>query len=491
MRCERRQRQRLTGAAGWVEVQLEADPESLPIDAFRPEYRDHVAADRVHLASIRTSLQGLSASSDPKLVMLKGLLDASPSQKIAVFAGYGETFRYLNALPEVVGGRSRVTVIGSESDPDSRLQALSRFCPETVVRPGYVPPDGEVDLLLSTDVLSEGQNLQQAAQVISYDMPWNPQRVVQRYGRVIRLKSPHERVTLTTMLPSPGELETLLGLEATVRRKILSASVFRNGRRGHRRNRASGAPSICRSTDRGRCRTPRGRWRRSWWGICRRRTACRVDACHEGACAIAGSALGVGAAFRQGPSVPSRGGGGIFFACRAQGRRYWRYVDTTDIVLSEEAEMLRRINPGDAPPSDPQGTDLEASWKAAVATILDEHNRLADPRAEAERLGPAQRWALDLLRDPTVSLPDGATRADESSSVERSPTVRQALSRVRDDVQRASISRDEAARRIVAVVDDYGLQVVPPAPPLEPIMEDDVGVVCWMAVLAPGAATSL
>src|SRR5437660_8097970 len=81
-------------------------------------------------------------------------------------------------------------------------------------------------MLLSTDVLSEGQNLQQAQAVISYDMPWNPQRVVQRYGRVIRLKSPHERVRLTTMLPVPGELEALLGIEATIRRKILSASVF-------------------------------------------------------------------------------------------------------------------------------------------------------------------------------------------------------------------------------------------------------------------------
>src|SRR5205807_6274135 len=123
-------------------------------------------------------------------------------------------------------GRSRVTVVGSETDPDTRLQALARFCPETVVREGYRPPEGEVDLLLSTDVLSEGQNLQQAAHVISYDMPWNPQRVVQRYGRVIRLKSPHLRVTLITMLPEPGELETFLRLEATVRRKIVAAGVF-------------------------------------------------------------------------------------------------------------------------------------------------------------------------------------------------------------------------------------------------------------------------
>ncbi len=48
--------------------------------------------------------------------------------------------------------------------------------------------------MIATDVISEGQNLQQAQAVISYDMPWNPQRVVQRNGRVIRLKSPHDEV---------------------------------------------------------------------------------------------------------------------------------------------------------------------------------------------------------------------------------------------------------------------------------------------------------
>jgi superfamily II DNA/RNA helicase len=95
-------------------------------------------------------------------------------------------------------------VIGTESTPDQRLGALARFAPRTVVRDDYTPPDGEVDLLISTDVLSEGQNLQQAEAVISYDMPWNPQRVVQRNGRVLRLRSEHDEVSLTTMLPEAG-----------------------------------------------------------------------------------------------------------------------------------------------------------------------------------------------------------------------------------------------------------------------------------------------
>jgi hypothetical protein len=63
-------------------------------------------------------------------------------------------------LPDNFAGRERVVLIGSEIDPDSRSAALARFCPHTVVRHDYVPPDGEVDLLISTDVLFEGQNLQ-------------------------------------------------------------------------------------------------------------------------------------------------------------------------------------------------------------------------------------------------------------------------------------------------------------------------------------------
>jgi superfamily II DNA or RNA helicase len=206
------------GLAGWVVESLDDDPDVRPATEFRPEYRDVVAADREVLTRIRDRLAALDAASDPKLALLRRLLDESASQKVAVFASFGDTIAYLHErLPAGFAGRERIVVIGGESDPDSRAAALARFCPRTVVRPDYVPPDGEVDLLLSTDVLSEGQNLQQAGAVISYDMPWNPQRVVQRNGRVIRLKSEHDQVQLATMLPEPGDLEAVLRLEATIR----------------------------------------------------------------------------------------------------------------------------------------------------------------------------------------------------------------------------------------------------------------------------------
>ena len=86
------------------------------------------------------------------------------------------------------------------------------------------PKTAEVDVLLSTDILSEGQNLQQAQAVLSYDMPWNPQRVVQRNGRVIRLRSPHETAYLYTLLPERGDLDRLLKLEAKLQTKIMAAN---------------------------------------------------------------------------------------------------------------------------------------------------------------------------------------------------------------------------------------------------------------------------
>ncbi|MCY4631368.1 MAG: phospholipase D-like domain-containing protein, partial [bacterium] len=152
-----------TALAGWIAEALdEADIE--PVEDFRPEYRDDVAADLSRLTAARDSLRSLRAEGDPKLNVLRRLLEDIPSEKVVVFSSFADTVRYLDEhLPDMVNGRERVTVIGAETNPDERTKMLARFCPETVVRPGYVPADGEVDLLLSNDVLSEGQNLQQAA----------------------------------------------------------------------------------------------------------------------------------------------------------------------------------------------------------------------------------------------------------------------------------------------------------------------------------------
>ena len=111
---------------------------------------------------------------------------------------------------------------------------------------------------------------------------------------------------------------------------------------------------------------------------------------------------GIGASFEQGPTVPSAGSPGVFLACQTRsGERYWRYV-ADDKLVSEPATILRRIDPGSAPGVDQPSIDLESSWAAAVESIVEEHNQLADQSVSEESVGPIQRWALGVLRDPTV-----------------------------------------------------------------------------------------
>ena len=147
--------------------------------------------------------------------------------------------------------------------------------------------------------------------------------------------------------------------------------------------------------------------------------------------------------------------------------------------------MLRRIDPGpSAPGVEARELDLETAWQAAVEDIVREHNALTDPRVADQRIGPAQRFALEVLRDPMIALPQGAVDADEALSVERNSTVRRALSEIAADVAAGRATRDEAATRIVGVVASFGLRPVEAPPLVDPITEDDVGVVCWMAVQA-------
>ena len=486
------------GLAEWLEERLET-VEGRPREEFDPGFGPAVAADRDRLASLHGKLAELGSNRDPKLELLLELLEASPAKKVAVFSTFGATVRYLDEkLPEGVGDRDRIVVIGGETSPDERTAALGRFAPATVVNPDYQPIGGEVDLLLSTDVLSEGQNLQQAQAVISYDMPWNPQRVVQRNGRVIRLRSPHEEVYLTTMLPKPGELERLLGLEAAIQAKIKAASGVYGMESEVIEGLEAELKNFAERLAAGDDRLLEDAEQESGAFIGEELRLLIGRAIEEGEVRrIEGLPWGVGACFRQTSAGRSQGPAGVFFATRTKrgaegdaGYRYWRYLELDGEIERNDLEILRRIDPSGGEPTEPVGIDFDEAWQKVAADILQEHNTRADLRTQQEPIGPRQRWALELLRDPAVSLPVADDRADEieaALSVERSSAVRRALGEVQADLEAGEISRDGAVVAIVSVVEEFGLRPVE-APPLpQRIGIDDLGVVCWMAVL-PAAA---
>jgi hypothetical protein len=207
---------------------------------------------------------------------------------------------------------------------------------------------------------------------------------------------------------------------------------------------------------------------------------------------------GIGAAFRQAPGGSSTGAPGVFFAVRTPagaggepGRRHWRYVEAgSGDLLDNDLEILRRIDPTGAHPLDRAAdVDLEGAWQRAADDIVAAHNARVDVRAEQEAIGPRQRWALEVLRDPGVAYAPGAEEAEEALSVGRSSTVRKALGDVHAHVEAGELTLDQAATQIVAVVEELGLRSVEPPLPAAPVTADDLGVVCWMAVL-PAAAAS-
>ena len=499
-----------TAAAAWLGDEIE-DGRSRPVADFDALLRQQVADDLERLRRIHRRLEGTRRDDDPKLRLLVRLIEESPSEKIVVFSAFADTVRYLDEkLPEVVDGRRRAVVIGEETAPDERMRLLESFAPKSVVGEDHELPDEvqEVDLLLSNDVLSEGQNLQQAGAVVSYDFPWNPQRVVQRYGRVIRLKSPHDEVYLTTMLPAPGDLELLLKLEAAIRRKLTAARLYgmdvevvEGGApeaelMSFAERLAAHDPTLLRESV------------GSGIGAAFSGESLRADfhrALMEGELRkLRNLPWGVGAAFRL--PAPGRSGAataapgeswartpGVFFACRTKrDDRYWRFVPLEGSGTGPEPEALhlRRI----APPrgvsgltSLPEEADLERAWETAAESIVKEHNELAEASLEEASVGPRQAWALGVLDDPDHGLSDEeADHASEALRVGRSQSIRRELGRIEKELEDKAISLSEAAGRIVALVKSEGLRPVEPPKPLEPIEgEQDLGVVCWMALLPP------
>ena len=114
--------------------------------------------------------------------------------------------------------------------PRERLRRVHEFSPEDHDRGGRrarrFAPEDEKDLLIATDVLAEGQNLQQARYIVNYDMPWNPMRLVQRNGRIDRLGSPFagQEIYLYNLFPA-GELDEILKLYERLLRKIAHANI--------------------------------------------------------------------------------------------------------------------------------------------------------------------------------------------------------------------------------------------------------------------------
>ena len=170
----------------------------------------------------------MRADADKKLAKLKELLGGElRGKKVLLFTYYKDTARYLyRELGEERGARWRKSIgepairrMDSGASTKDRGKLIQAFSPRSNGKPELVGTPDEVDVMISTDVLSEGQNLQDCGIIINYDLHWNPTRMVQRAGRIDRIGSTHEQIAIYNMFPDAG-LEELLGIVESLSRKI-------------------------------------------------------------------------------------------------------------------------------------------------------------------------------------------------------------------------------------------------------------------------------
>lgn len=180
----------------------------------RAENGELPASDLTAVTQALRHLQSLARarSQDTKLAALFQLIDRTDSrEKILVFSEFVATVEYLQKRLRERYNDRRVASITGRMRPEERRQILRRFAPEAqqVHRP---PAAQELDILVASDAISEGENLQDARVVVNFDLPWTPLRLIQRIGRVDRFTRSPRTIQVYHLFPREGEYERIVRL---------------------------------------------------------------------------------------------------------------------------------------------------------------------------------------------------------------------------------------------------------------------------------------
>ena len=217
--------------------------EHIDLDTWLADLHD----DRTQLDKIYKIAQNITSDRDAKLEQLKQLIaakvqnpaknrDEKENRKVLVFTAFADTANYLyDHLHEwaketlniesavVTGGASRSELVRNDFD-----EILTNFSPISKERDENEEELPEIDLLIATDCISEGQNLQDCDYLINYDIHWNPVRIIQRFGRIDRIGSKNKKIHLINFWPTP-ELDEYINLKPRVEARMALVNLTATG----------------------------------------------------------------------------------------------------------------------------------------------------------------------------------------------------------------------------------------------------------------------
>ena len=466
------------------------------------------------VAARLAELERISADAD------KPAVTDAPSgdrRKVIVFSTYADTIRdlherlihALDAVPDgsplaAYRGRVAPAVIGEFAsgktggiNQTARAKAVANFAPRTA---GALKTDGTpaekdlYDILLTTDVLAEGVNLQQAAHIVNYDLPWNPMRIVQRHGRVDRIGSQHKSIELDVFFPAE-HLDEFLGLEQTLVRKLRQADAAIGAGKvlpgvSHYPPQEHYDPDAIVGEIEELIDQSGGSAAGSGEEY-RRRLANALDADQALRGRLEDLPYGIGSGFLN-PAVSGRsfvfcmkmGDSGHIWFRNVNADDAWQPVADEDgrIVVDDTLISLVTADPGrpDRPRSLPDEAFRAAyeAWALAQEDAHDEWMRSTDPNALAAEIPAAFRDAREIIMNK-----GGHLGAAQLQTIMRLNTVPTAKARKAMRAALRTPGKPEAVvDAIVQVLDSFGIQPAEKVEPLPPIALDDVRLIAWMAV---------
>jgi len=215
-------------------------------DMDLPRWEHELQADLAIIEDLLEEMRKVTPSDDAKLQHLKTTILsklASPinpgNKKALIFTAFADTADYLyeHLSPYFLENQELHTgkVTGSDS-PKSTLPKhydfqtlLTLFSPRSKEKAAILPKEtGEIDLLIGTDCISEGQNLQDCDYLINYDIHWNPVRIIQRFGRIDRIGSQNKAIQLVNYWPDIT-LDEYINLKERVENRMIIADVTATG----------------------------------------------------------------------------------------------------------------------------------------------------------------------------------------------------------------------------------------------------------------------
>ncbi|MFN0201182.1 MAG: helicase-related protein, partial [Bacteroidia bacterium] len=209
-----------------------------------------IEKDKTQLVDLYNNACGITPERDAKLQELKGLIAAKIKQplneknhKVLIFTAFADTAYYLydnltTWIKQELGLHLAVVAGGNRENlttfqPKGFKQAtefnhiLTNFSPRAKKRAKmkYMPQEGEIDILIATDCISEGQNLQDCDYLINYDIHWNPVRLIQRFGRIDRLGSINQYIQMVNFWPT-DDLDSYIKLKNRVESRMALADLI-------------------------------------------------------------------------------------------------------------------------------------------------------------------------------------------------------------------------------------------------------------------------